>query len=183
MSTSIVRVDMAAIPVELLKSWASLYCQVWQEPPWNENFWQLDQVVEDFKREMANPDAEAFLVVREGVVIGFTQGYSVSRAELREIAGNSLLDFLFVGKERVYYVDELAVAASCRGQRLSIQLSRALIEQIGIRGIDYVVLRTDVLALAARHVYRELGFQELPAHDAKYPSRTYWGLGLDRVVL
>jgi ribosomal protein S18 acetylase RimI-like enzyme len=178
MSTSIVRVDMTAIPVELLKSWASLYCQVWQEPPWNENFWQPDQVVEDFKREMSNPDAEAFLVVREGMVIGFTQGYSVSQAELREIAGNSLLDFLFVGKERVYYVDELAVEASCRGKRLSLQLSRALIDQIGIRGIDYVVL-----ALAARHVYCELGFQELPVHDAKYPSRTYWGLGLDRFVL
>lgn len=183
-SSLIVRVSMAAISTELLQSWASLYCQIWQEPPWNEDFWRPEKVVEAFKQEMARPDALAFLALNDqSAVIGFTQGYSVSPTELREIAGNNLLDFLFEKNERVYYVDELGVDSSYRGNRLSVSLSRALIAEISDRGITQVVLRTDIQALAARHVYKELGFGELPVHDAQYPTRTYWSLKCDRSVL
>jgi len=175
---------MAAISKELLQSWAGLYCRIWQEPPWNENFWRPESVVEDFRREMARPDALAFLALNDrSAVIGFTQGYSVSQIELREIAGSSLLDFLFVENERIYYVDELGVDSSYRGNHLSLRLSRALIDEVRSRGIKQVILRTDIQALAARHVYRELGFKELSTHDIKYPTRTYWSLTLNSSVL
>jgi ribosomal protein S18 acetylase RimI-like enzyme len=183
-SSVIVRVSLAAISKELLQSWAKLYCQIWQEPPWNEDFWRPEVVVEDFKQEMSRPDALAFLALNDQrSVIGFTQGYSVSRGELQEIAGNGLLDFLFTENERVYYVDELGVDSSYRGNHLSLRLSRALIDEVRNRSIKSVILRTDVQALAARHVYGELGFNELSIHDAQYPTRTYWSLETDRFVL
>lgn len=182
-TVSVVQVNMTVISEELLQSWANLYCQIWQEPPWNENFWQPEMVVEDFKKEMAYENALAFLAVEARAVVGFTQGYSVSRAQLREIAGSDLLDYIFIENEQIYYVDELGVKASHRGHKLSLRLSRALITQVCGRGIKRIVLRTDSLALAARHVYSELGFVELAVHDAKYPSRTYWSLTHDRFVL
>ena len=175
---SIVRIRAGAIPSGLLDSWAKLYCRIWKEPPWNEDFWRPESVAQDLSREMLNPDAAAFLAVQGERVIGFTHGYSVSCEELREIAGNNLLGHLFEERGRVYYVDELGVAASYRGRGISLCLTAPLIEHARSRGIGRVTLRTDIEAPAARHVYRKLGFTELPAHDAAHPSRTYWFLDL-----
>lgn len=175
---SIVRVGAGVIPQGLLVSWSKLYCEIWKEPPWNEDFWQPENVAEDLSREMQYPDAVGFLAVDRGRVVGFTHGYSVSRDELRIIAGNGLLDHLFEKNERVYYVDELGVAASHRGRRISLRLTSPLIEHARKCGVGGVTLRTDVEATAARHVYRELGFTELSIRDAVHPSRTYWFLGL-----
>jgi len=102
-SVSIDRVYMKSIRPELLVRWAECYCEIWKEAPWNEDFWRPEVVIEDFREEMKNPDAIAFLAVREGSVCGFTHGYSVDREGLRSIAGNSLLDCLFEQTERAFY--------------------------------------------------------------------------------
>ena len=175
---TVVRIGAGVIPPELLESWAKLYCEIWKEPPWNEDFWQPENVAVDLSREMQNPDAVAYLALDQNRVVGFTHGYSVSRDELQEIAGNTMLDHLFEKNDRVYYVDELGVATSYRGQRISLYLTASLIEHARERRVSSVTLRTDVEAVAARHVYRELGFTELTVHDAAHPSRTYWFLDL-----
>lgn len=173
---TIVRVDVNAIAPEILDKWARLYCEIWKEPPWNEDFWQPKSVAENLIKELRYLNGSGYLVLDQDLVVGFTHGYSVTRDELRVIAGNSLLDILFEKHDRIFYVDELGVASSHRGQRISLKLTSALIEHARSSGIWGITLRTDVEATAARHVYRELGFIELSIHDAAHPTRTYWFL-------
>jgi hypothetical protein len=44
----------------MLKSAAKLYCQIWQEPPWNEDFWTVDGVIKDLDDQIQRPGAKAF---------------------------------------------------------------------------------------------------------------------------
>ena len=176
--SEILRVDIGNVSSYTLEQWANLYCEIWKEPPWNEDFWQPAEVIVDFQKEMRNPNAEAFLAIADSRVVGFTHGYSVSKEELRVIAGNDLLDSLFENTERVYYIDELGVQKDFRGKGLAKKLSQNLIHAASVYGLTKVVLRTDVQAPSARHVYQKLGFNELTVCDAKYPNRTYWVIKL-----
>ncbi len=172
--TSIVRVDMNTCPLEMLQQWAECYCEIWKEPPWNEDYWRPHEVVNDFKGLMLKPDASAFLAIQNGSIAGFTLGYSANREELQVIAGNSMMDQLFEKYARVFYIGELGVAAQYRGQRISPILTAALIQAAQNSGIKGIVLRTHMKAYAARYVYKKLAFAELDVHDTKYPERTYW---------
>ena len=49
---NIVRVSAGVISKDLLESWAKLYCEIWKEPPWNEDFWVPEKVAEDLTMEM-----------------------------------------------------------------------------------------------------------------------------------
>ena len=166
---------MDSISKDALMAWANLYCEIWKEPPWNEDFWKSVDVIADFQKEMRNPHAEAFLSFAEQKVVGFTHGYSVSKDELGVIAGSNLLDGLFEKSDRLYYVDELGVQKDYRGQGMAMSLSRELMRAAHVyHGIQKTVLRTDTEAIPARKVYCALGFKEVTVHDAKYPNRTYW---------
>jgi ribosomal protein S18 acetylase RimI-like enzyme len=175
---SIVRVSMLTISTEMLTSWADLYCEIWKEPPWNEDFWKVSDVIADFRKEMCNPHTEAFLALDGNRVVGFTHGYSVGSQEMREIAGSDLLDGLFKNIEHVYYVDELGVAKAYRGRHISIDLTYSLIRAAQAQGLTCITLRTDKLAGAARGLYEKLMFKELEVCDVAYPNRTYWKLEL-----
>ncbi|MEI6304796.1 MAG: GNAT family N-acetyltransferase [Candidatus Taylorbacteria bacterium] len=172
--TSLVRVNMNTCPLETLLEWAECYCEIWKEPPWNEDFWQPQEVIKDFKGLMLKPGSAAFLAVQDGMIAGFTLGYSVNREELRVVAGNSMMDPLFVEYPRVFYIGELGVALRYRGQKISPPLTAALLNVAREFGLRAVVLRTHVKAYAARCVYKKLAFTELSVNDAKYPERTYW---------
>ncbi len=173
---NIVRIDMETISRDILLAWAHLYCEIWKESPWNEDFWRPEMVIEDFRRETSKPHAAGYLAMMGTTVAGFTHGYSVSCDELRVITGNSKLDHLFQARERLFYVDELGVGKLYRGQGISMKLSHALIETVREQLLAGMVLRTDMHAHAARHVYQKLGFSELDVRDAHYPNRTYWFL-------
>jgi len=138
--------------------------------------WKPEEVINDFQTEMRNPDAAGFLAICDNMVVGFTHGYSVDSQELRSIVGNDLLDRVFESEDRVFYIDELGVAAAYRGKHTSLTLSKALIDVAYSSGAKTIVLRTDTKADAARHVYTRLGFVEFDIHDAAYPNRTYWVL-------
>ena len=173
-NVSIERVDMNVISPEILGQWANCYCEIWKEPPWNEDFWLPESVIADLRKEMENPDATAFLAMDNGYVVGFTHGYSVDKDELRVIAGNGLLDSVFDGDSRVFYVDELGVAKNHRGRRISSALTASLIGVAQNAGITAIVLRTDTQARVARHVYERSGFVDLGIRDAAHADRTYW---------
>ncbi len=175
-NVSIERVDMNAVSPEILEQWAKCYCEIWKEPPWNEDFWRPESVIADFRKEMQNPDAVAFLAMNEGNVVGFTHGYSVGKGELGAIAENNLLDLVFDRERRIFYVDELGVAKSHRGQRISIALTASLVRAAHDSGSTVIVLRTDIQAHAARHVYERSGFIDLGIRDATHAERTYWML-------
>lgn len=169
MKTSIIPVDACALTSSLADSWAQLYCKIWQEAPWFENFWKPEEVIQDFRSEMSRQDAAGYIAVDGDEVVGFTHGYSVNKIELRAITGNDLLDPFVI--DRVFYVDELGVDLKYRGVGISRELTTHLLRAVNI---STVLLRTDKNALAARALYQKLGFRELSIHDSKYPDRTYW---------
>ena len=174
-SISIVRVDIGNMQAGIVEQWTELYCEIWKEPPWNEDFWKPTEVWQEIYREITdNRHGEAFLALNGRKVVGFTHGYSVSCQGMREVAGSDLLDGLFEHTERVYYIDELGVAKECRGRHISTDLTRSLIQAAQNHSLACVTLRTDTQAIAARHLYQKLGFTELAVCDAKYPDRTYW---------
>ncbi len=173
---SIIPVDNSVLKTSLISTWAQLYCKIWLEAPWCEDFWKPEEVVKDFRTEMSRQHAVGFLALEDDVVIGFTHGYSVDKAELRVIAGNTLLDSLV--DDRVFYIDELGVGSEYRGLGVSLQLSTHLLDAVVLAEIKTVLLRTDKNALVARGLYQRLGFEELSVHDSEYPDRTYWRLDM-----
>jgi len=155
---------------------AELYCAIWKEPPWNEEFWTVRGVSDDFLVQIRRPCAKVCLAFA-GLerVVGFAWGYEVSRNNLREIAGTDALDFLFMDRERVFYVDEVGVAPGFREQKIGEQLSKSLIAAAyEDHGITRITLRTDVGAQAARSLFAKIGFKELEVRDKEHPDRTYW---------
>ncbi|MBM4177497.1 GNAT family N-acetyltransferase, partial [Candidatus Gribaldobacteria bacterium] len=166
------RFDFSFVKLEaessFVKGLAELYCQVWQEPPWNENFWKPSEVMADIKKALNKPCAIGYAVViseslpysggiiwmagpsvQKESVIGFTLGYEVSKEEMAEISGHKQLDVLFNGA-RVFYIDELAIAKKHRQKGLATEISWWLLRFVESQGIGVVVLRTDIKAKAAR---------------------------------
>jgi ribosomal protein S18 acetylase RimI-like enzyme len=171
----ILHVDASNISADIVRQWSELYCEIWKEPPWNEDFWKPTEVWQEIYQEITdNQHGEAFLALDKNKVVGFTHGYSVSRQEMRKVVGSDLLDELFEHTERVYYIDELGVAKGYRGLHISSRLTRSLVQVARGHGLTCITLRTDKQAGAARRLYQKLGFTELTVCDAKYPNRTYW---------
>jgi ribosomal protein S18 acetylase RimI-like enzyme len=153
---------------------AELYCQIWKEPPWLEDFWKSSEVLADMKKQL-NKDESICVFAEEANshVVGFTWGYVVSQEDIRDICGNNSLDFIFNGG-RVFYVDELGVSASYRNCGIGKSLTKKLISLAKEKLIKTAILRTNVLAESARIVYKEMGFVDLKIFDKKYSDRTYW---------
>lgn len=170
-----------AIRQEVLIRCAELYCAIWKEEPWNEDFWTVPGVLEDMHLEFAKPKAEALIVLNDNKdVIGFTWGYSVSREELQEISGGNFFSNFFGKADSIFYVDELGVSSIFRVKGIGKIISQMLIENVMGRCIEKIVLRTDVKAVAARILYEKLGFKELNIFDQTHPERTYWLLNLKK---
>lgn len=157
-----------------------LYCQVWREPPWLEE-WDPKIVAEKLRCVLKRDDGLAFVAQNEVGVAGFTWGHEVDRGEMQRI---SEVDFIEIfsggatGTRRIFYIAELATAATSRvcgvGRSLSLQLIRAA----QASGCSAVLLRTDTDAIPAKSLYESLGFVELPVNDGRHCSRTYWLLEL-----
>lgn len=157
---------------------AELYCGIWKEPPWNEDFWTVEGVVADMKQQLSKRNACGYVVVNRAKVVSFTWGYEVSSKELVEISGSHQLDMLFAGDKRVFYIDELGTAKAYRRRKLGKEISWRLLSDAESKGFDFAVLRTESQAVPARTLYQELGFQELPVFDKQHQTRTYWVLDL-----
>jgi len=162
------------IDEESIKKTAELYCRIWREPPWNEDFWKIKDVIKDLEKQSAKKNA-IVLIATNGSrdVIGFTWGYEVSIKDLSQISGLSLNIWQKIINQRAFYVDEFGVQKEWRGNGVGQQLAQALIEQASLAN-KTLVLRTDVSAKSARTVYEKVGFEELSLHDAKHKDRTYW---------
>ena len=174
----------------LAEQCANLYCRIWKEPPWCEDFWIPDQVEKTLRQELLRPDAGCVLALIEYITgcraeppdpictIGFTWGYSVDRQELAEIAGGNQLDFITESTPRVFYIDELGVDPDNRLKGVGRKLTTKLIIHAQKCGHRRIALRTDLRAIPARVLYRHLGFTELDVKDSRHENRTYWLLDL-----
>ena len=163
---------------EILKKCAELYCQIWKEPPWSEDFWTVKRVIKDIREEMERKNAVGFLALYGDEVVGFIWGYEVSKEDLRQISGVDALDVLFKKRARVFYIDELGVASLFRRRGIGEQLSRTLITVVrNSCKIQCFTFRTDIKVPAvARNLYSKLGFRDLSIRDAEHSQRTYWVL-------
>jgi len=162
----------------LIKKCAHLYCEIWREPPWCENFWVPEQVVEDIVSQINKSDSKFFLACSPAFphpeVIGFTWGYRVTVEEMQKICASDQLNILFSDGKAVFYIDELGVALNYRKKGVGKKLSILLLNSLNPGKIHRVTLRTDIAAVAARTLYTKIGFKELSTRDANYPDRTYW---------
>jgi ribosomal protein S18 acetylase RimI-like enzyme len=164
---------------QVLRSCAKLYCEIWREHPWNEEFWTIEGVMDDLKKQASKPGAKGFFAVDGGEVSGFTWGYYATQADMRMISGSESLDRLFCNGECVFYLAELGVCPSLRKHKIGEKLTTHLLESVARDGIRSVVLRTDIKASAARHLYQKVGFRDLQVKDAKHGNRTYWVLAME----
>ena len=163
---------------ELLEKCAKLYCEIWKEPPWSEDFWTIEGVIKDIRKQMKCSNAVGFLALYDGEVIGFTWGYEISKNDLQEISGVKSLDIIFENS-RVFYIDELGVSPLFRNKGIGEQLSRTLLAAVrNSCEIRCFTLRTDIKAVAARNLYIKLGFSDLSIRDAEHSQRTYWFIEL-----
>ncbi len=196
-------IDMKKAPKEVIRKCAVLYCNIWKEPPWNEDFWTPDKVIQDIKEQLEIPLSQGFVATRrrkpynyermdlcgakatgyseEDLMepIGFTWGYEVDISDISRISGIPKREWKkVIGSKRTFYIDELGVDRDWRKHGIGAKLSRKLLDQMPSLGVVYVTLRTDVEAIAARSLYQKLGFKEIRITDAQYPDRTYWLLSL-----
>ena len=170
--------DKASLP--LLKSCAELYCKIWREPPWNENFWNTADVLASIQKELSRNCSRGFLSVGpDNEVIGFTWGYQVDQEEMRTISGHAKLNPFFQNGELVFYIDELGVDPVCRLKGMGKFLSRALLAWAADTGHNTALLRTDIKADPARTLYAKLGFKELDILDSREHQRSYWYLRIN----
>ena len=159
----------------LIENCAKLYCEVWKESPWNEDFWVASEVLKDISRELSKRNAVGLLAIDDqDDVIGFTWGYSVSEADMRKISGGNDFSHIVNVNGGAFYIDELGVDSGNRGVGIGMALSQRLIVEVEKRGVSSIFLRTDEKAVAAKALYQKLGFRELPVRDKKYHGRTYW---------
>jgi len=154
---------------------ANLYCQIWQEPPWNEFFWKPEKVAATIYEVLQRTGSAALLAVsadnRE--ILGFTWGFPVDREALRRISGGKSLDSLMPEKKKLFYIAELGVAKKNRKTKIGSELTKELL-QVARRKFPATILRTDLDAKPARSLYRRLGFREMPIRDSDFSNRTYW---------
>jgi len=154
---------------------AELYCRIWKEPPWCEDFWQPNDVLNTLKKELDKPAAACWLAITQTQeILGFTWGYGVNRYDLRKIAGNNQINYLFKDNKKVFYIDELGVDNKKRQKGLGKTLTIKLIDHAISHDYGKIALRTDIKAIPARIVYQRLGFKELDIKDANHPTRSYW---------
>lgn len=160
---------------KILEKCAGLYCKIFAEPPWNEENWTIETVLNDMREQAQLSGFCGFLIkTAQDEIVGFTWGYLVSKDEMRHVAGNQKLDFLFDGYEEIFYVDELGVGSAYRDRGLGRKLSQSLLVGAKAVGAESMMLRTDRKAEAARELYLSLGFQDLQIEDEAYADRTYW---------
>lgn len=164
----------------LLEKCAELYCNIWRESPWNEDFWTAEGVIADIKKEMQRKNAVGYLALkRRGMneVVGFTWGYEVDTSDMRIISGVHDWDAVFFTAKRmrkVFYVDDLGVDKAYRERGIARAISVCLLDKAKELGMEVVTLRTDKDAVPARILYQKLGFKELKITDAAHANRTYW---------
>jgi len=171
----------------LISDLTEIICEVFSEPPWNENF-SASRIMFGLGIEMMRKNA--ILVVakhkQHGHIIGYLLGQEllIKSEDPRDqtffkISGSYDLDFLANYKLRTFYVGGLGVKSKYRRLGVAEQLSSTLISELRLHKFDYRLGRTDQQAYGMRNLYIKQGFKELPVFDINYPKRSYWLLSLN----
>lgn len=160
---------------ELIRKTAELYCEIWREPPWNEDFWTVEGVIADIEKQFNNRNAVMMIGINGLGIVGFTWGYEVEIEEACSMCGHNISP-RFINGARLFYIDELAVASRKRERGLGFRLTFDCLSEARQHGLTASFLRTDINAIPARKVYSKLGFKDSSLKDPEHPDRTYWFL-------
>lgn len=184
MQTSAVRYERCSpteASVDALTQVAEVYGKVFSGPPWNEQFWSVEQILADMRHEIT-PAASCWISRAGESVTGFCWGYPVSLRDLETKLGVSLLGTV-PDSERIAYQDELGVLQEYRNNSVARTLFRLRLEDFLRQGLTYGIVRT--LALPQPSVTylwftQKLGYEVL----VSYPDdgRVVLGAPLARVA-
>lgn len=152
---------------------ASVYCKVWQEPPWNEHNWHLVEVSRYLASIGRDKNGISLVAATKKRIAGFTAGWPMVEDQMTSQVGLPL-PWLFTDGRPIFYIAELATNSDFRGQGIGRQLSLQLINAAKDAGYNRFALRTHLLAGQARKLYTSLGFHETRITDHTYPDRSYW---------
>jgi len=96
---------------EQLVSAAELYCQIWKEAPWNEDFWIPEEVVMDFRQIVEVQLGQVLVASFSQEVVGLVGGFPMSMADLHERSGSWFEEYLDP-LDTVLYIAELATGTT-----------------------------------------------------------------------
>jgi ribosomal protein S18 acetylase RimI-like enzyme len=161
--------DLTVEKVDDLVKTAEMYCRIWGEAPWFEDFWTTDGVINDFLEALAKPGAIFKTILIDGEVAGLCLCYQMEYEEA--IGRNPELGGFYKNGEPVFYIDELAVSSKFRHQKIGETLTRAILKE---NPNCHFTLRTHIDAIPARSLYRKIGFTDLGWPDSTHSDRTYW---------
>jgi ribosomal protein S18 acetylase RimI-like enzyme len=173
------RADHSGILIEQI---AKLAFEAFREPPWSDDH-AHSRLHFGLGVDLMRSNALAFLARQQGSgrVVGYSVGYEVFEVRddprdltLEAIYGRAALNDLFSAGKRVFYWDTLCVDPKHRRRKIVTRFAAASMGKLREQGFSYYVARTDQAALSMRALLAGLGFHELPVHDVRFASRTYW---------
>jgi GNAT superfamily N-acetyltransferase len=173
------RADHSGILIEQI---AKLAFEAFREPPWSDDH-AYSRLHFGLGVDLMRSNALALLAREQnsGRVVGYSVGYEVFEARddprdltLEAISGTTALNDLFSAGKRVFYWDTLRVNPNPRRRKIATLLAAASMGKLREQGFSYYVARTGQAAHSMRALLARLGFHELPVHDVRFASRTYW---------
>ncbi len=180
-------VDMKGKP-KLRREAAELYAEIFKEKPWSENF-RPEEVMIRMGEQCDGISPSIMLAsVKYGFkrrkVVGFSWLYEIFQDDLKEGTRYSPeLKFLFGGKKRVFYFQEVGTKKEYRRKGIGEKVIRKILKKAKRAGANSIVLSTNSNAKAARALFSKVGFKDSgivrPATTPKELDRTYWILELE----
>lgn len=158
--------------ISILKDCASLYCEIWREKPWDEE-WSFNNVLKSIKKQAKKNGFKGLIVLLNQKVIGFTWGFPVTKKDIRKIFGGENLDYLFYTTKKIFYIAELGVSIQYRKSGIGKTLTKILLSEARENSRIFI-LRTDKRAIPAKKLYSKIDFEELMIRDGRHINRTYW---------
>jgi len=161
---------------------AQLFCTVFGEEPWNESF-EVEEAVSILNTILEHDNGVLLIATRHGKVLGASGGFLIDHDEFEVESSGTDLGHRIDWSRPVFYVDELFVDPSERGQGIGSHLTHMLCAEGMHKGPEepalsvQLLLRTDAEANPAIHVYQNKGFVNTNVRDNKHASRTYFKRG------
>ena len=173
-----IRIVRISTPDEALPykaSFAGAYQDIFSEPPYNERFFP-SEALSILHRYLQSAENICLLAVRgRSKVVGF--GIGVPAASKPDI-GRDLRGLLPVA--HTYYLAELGVLESARGQGIGKTLVGQRLDLIDHQKFTHVVLRVSAVRNLSYDMYIDMGFDDIGVYTEVHSRRTDGRVSTDR---
>jgi len=171
----ILRIDNPEEALPFKASFAGAYQDIFSEPPYNERFFP-SEAQSILHRYLQSPENICLLAVRgRSKVVGF--GIGVPAASKPDI-GRDLRGLLPVA--HTFYLAELGVLESARGQGIGKTLVAQRLELIDHKKFTHVVLRVSAVRNQSYDMYIDMGFDDIGVYTEVHSRRTDGRVSTDR---